>query len=54
MYFVTYYMLKRRYLTYITAKTNLPVFLTHVSTFYKRYITGLMERIDKISNVSSG
>jgi hypothetical protein len=53
-YFVTYCMLKRRLSTHTTAKTNLPASLTRASTFYNRYMTGLMERMDKISDVSSG
>ena len=53
-YFVTYRMLKRRLSTHTTAKTNLPASLTHASTFYKRYITGPMERIDKMSGASFG
>jgi hypothetical protein len=53
-YFVTYRMLKRRLSTYTIAKTNLPASLTRASTCYKRYMTGLMERMDKMSDVSFG
>jgi hypothetical protein len=47
-------MLLRRPSTPTTAKTNLLASLTHASTFYKRYITGLMERMDKMSDAFSG
>jgi hypothetical protein len=53
-YFVTYNMLKGRLSTHTTAKTNLPASLTHAPTFYKRYMTGLIKSIDKLSGVSSG
>jgi hypothetical protein len=53
-YFVTYYMLRRRLSMHITAKTNLPASLARALTFYKRYMTRLIERIDKISDISSG
>ena len=53
-YFVTYRILRRRHSTHTTAKTNLPASLTRASTFYKRYMTGLMERMDKMSDLSSG
>ena len=53
-YFVTYRMLKRHLSTHTTAKTNLPASLTRASTCYKRYMSGLMERMDNMSDVSSG
>jgi hypothetical protein len=37
-----------------TADTNLPASLARASTFYKRYMTGLMEKIDRITDASSG
>jgi hypothetical protein len=37
-----------------TASTNLSASLTRASTFYEIYITGLIEKIDKMSNASSG
>lgn len=53
-YSVTYRILIRRLTTHTTAKTNLPASLTHASTFYKEYMIRLMEKMDKISDTSSG
>jgi hypothetical protein len=47
-------MLRRRLSTHTAAKTNLPAFLIHALAYYKRYMTGLMERMDKMSDLSSG
>jgi hypothetical protein len=38
----------------MTANTNLPASPTHASTSYNKYMTGLMEKMDKMSNASSG
>jgi hypothetical protein len=43
-----------RPLTPITASTNLPASLVRASTYYKIYITGLMEKMDKVCGASSG
>ena len=43
-----------RPLTPTTASMNLPASLTRASTFYKIYIAGLMENMDKMSDASSG
>ena len=43
-----------RPLTPTTASTNLPASLTRASTFYEIYITGLKEKMDKMSDASSG
>ena len=37
-----------------TANTNLSASLTRASTFYEIYITGLIEKIDKMCGASSG
>lgn len=37
-----------------TTNTNLPASLKRASIFYKRYIAGLMEKMGKMSNASSG
>ena len=52
-YFVTYHILKRRLLMHTTAKTNLPASLKRASTFYRRYMTRLMKKMDKMSDASS-
>ncbi len=44
----------RRRLISVTDNTNLPASLTRASTFYKKYVTGLMEQTDKMSDASSG
>jgi hypothetical protein len=44
----------RRRLIPATGNTNLPASMTRASTFYKRYMTGLMEQTDKMSDASSG
>jgi hypothetical protein len=43
-----------RPLTPTTASTNLPASLIRALTYYKIYITGLMEKMDKVCGASSG
>lgn len=45
---------RRRRLIPTAANTNLSASLTRALTFYKGYMTRLIERIDKISDASSG